>query len=112
MPGIVAIVGCGSIGTAFAVLFAKAGFTVRADERSDHLWWELPAPWRADTFLAAASRHGIALAPAAAFTTSPAHAPHAVRIALATPSHQVLDAALGTLAELARSRPEEARELE
>ncbi|MFE0689065.1 PLP-dependent aminotransferase family protein [Streptomyces xiamenensis] len=89
-----------------------AGFTIRADERSDHLWWELPAPWRADTFLAAASRHGIALAPAAAFTTNPAHAPHAVRIALATPSHQVLDAALGTLAELARSRPEEARELE
>lgn len=30
MPGTVAIVGCGSIGTAFTVLFAKAGFTVRA----------------------------------------------------------------------------------
>ncbi|GAA2041352.1 PLP-dependent aminotransferase family protein [Streptomyces cheonanensis] len=89
-----------------------AGFTVRADERSDHLWWELPTPWRADTFLAAAARRGIALAPAAAFTTNPAHAPHAVRIALATPPHDALAAALTTLAELARTRPEEARELE
>jgi len=30
LPAAVAIVGCGSIGTAFAVLFARAGFTVRA----------------------------------------------------------------------------------
>ena len=30
LPNTVAIVGCGSIGTAFAVLFARAGFNVRA----------------------------------------------------------------------------------
>lgn len=35
-PTTVAIVGCGSIGTAFAVLFARAGFTVRA-------WDAMPA---------------------------------------------------------------------
>ncbi|MEU6476504.1 PLP-dependent aminotransferase family protein [Streptomyces sp. NPDC047017] len=82
------------------------GFAVRGDPRSYHCWWQLPRPWRADTFVAAAARHGIALAPAAAFTVGRGHAPNAVRLGLASPSTGVLAQALGTLAGLARSAPD------
>ncbi|WP_049569870.1 PLP-dependent aminotransferase family protein [Streptomyces sp. SBT349] len=85
-----------------------AGFAVRADPRSYHCWWELPGPWRAETFVAAAARRGIAVAPAAAFTVGAGHAPHAVRLALGNPPHGVLADALDTLATLARGAPEEA----
>ncbi|MFF7448427.1 MULTISPECIES: aminotransferase class I/II-fold pyridoxal phosphate-dependent enzyme [unclassified Streptomyces] len=83
------------------------GFEVRGEQRSYHCWWRLPRPWRADTFVAAAARHGIGVVPAAAFTTPDHHAPNAVRLGLATPPPEVLARALGTLAELARSTPEE-----
>jgi DNA-binding transcriptional MocR family regulator len=79
-----------------------AGFTVRADPAAYHCWWELPAPWRAETFVAAAARRGIAVTPAAAFAIGPAHAPNAVRLALAPPV-PVLAAALDVLAGLARA---------
>mgnify|MGYP001385161870 CR=1 FL=1 len=84
-----------------------AGFRVRADPAAYHCWWELPAPWRADTFVAAAARLGIALTPAAAFAVGPAHAPAAVRLALASPPHPVLADALDTLAALAHGTPED-----
>ncbi|MGW6745042.1 aminotransferase-like domain-containing protein [Streptomyces sp. NPDC055025] len=84
-----------------------AGFAVRSDPRSYHCWWRLPRPWRADTFVAAAARHGIGVVPAAAFTTGPHHAPNAIRLGLASPHPDVLSQALGTLAELARSTPED-----
>ncbi|WP_369390198.1 PLP-dependent aminotransferase family protein [Streptomyces sp. CG1] len=84
-----------------------AGFAVRSDERSFHAWWDLPRPWRADTFVAAAARHGIALVPAAAFTVGDNHAPNAVRLGIATPERDVLARALTTLAELARTAPED-----
>lgn len=84
-----------------------AGFTVRADPHGYHCWWELPPPWRADTFVAAAARHGVAVTPAAAFTVDPGHAPGAVRLALGSPGHDVLAEALGTLAALARTSPED-----
>lgn len=83
------------------------GFDVRADPASYHCWWELPEPWRAETFVAAAARRGIAVSPAAAFAVSPRRAPNAVRLALASPSHAVLSTALETLAGLARTRPED-----
>jgi DNA-binding transcriptional MocR family regulator len=79
-----------------------AGFTIRADPHAYHCWWELPAPWRAETFVAAAARRGIAVTPAAAFTVGPAHAPNAVRLALAPPL-PVLATALDVLAGLARN---------
>jgi len=85
-----------------------AGLTVRADPASYHCWLELPGQWRADTFVAAAARMGIALTPAAAFAVSPGQAPNAVRIALASPSLPALAAALGSIAGLARSAPEDA----
>ncbi|WP_241562738.1 PLP-dependent aminotransferase family protein [Streptomyces hoynatensis] len=84
-----------------------AGFRIRADPAAYHCWWELPAPWRADTFVAAAARHGIALTPAAAFAVGPAHAPAAVRLALGSPPKDTLARALDTLAGLAHGTPED-----
>jgi DNA-binding transcriptional MocR family regulator len=82
-----------------------AGFALRTDPSSYHCWWELPAQWRAETFVAAAARRGIAVTPAAAFAVGAAHAPSAVRLALAAPPVPVLAAALDTLALLGRGSP-------
>jgi len=85
-----------------------AGFTLRADPRAFHCWWELPEPWRAETFVAAAARRGIAVTPAAAFTVGEGHAPNAVRLALSSPDLDVLSSALDVLAGLARGTPDDA----
>ncbi|KAA2256725.1 PLP-dependent aminotransferase family protein [Solihabitans fulvus] len=85
-----------------------AGFAVRADPAAYHLWWELPEPWRAETFLAAAARHGIALTPAASFAVGSGRAPNAVRLALSAPPPDALASALDVLAGLARGLPEDA----
>lgn len=82
-----------------------AGFGVRADPASYHCWWELPAPWRAETFVAAAARRGISVTPAASYAAGAGHAPSAVRLALATPPLDVLAAALDVLAALGRGAP-------
>ena len=84
-----------------------AGLEIRADPRAYHLWLELPSAWRAEAFAAAAARRGIALTPAAAFAVVPAHAPNAVRLALASTPMEVLGAALSTLQRLALSGPED-----
>jgi DNA-binding transcriptional MocR family regulator len=84
-----------------------AGQTLRADPCSYYCWWELPAPWRADTFVAAAARAGIGVTPAAAYAVSPRSAPNAVRVGLASPPREVLAQSLDTLARIARSAPEE-----
>ncbi|WP_326571094.1 PLP-dependent aminotransferase family protein [Actinacidiphila glaucinigra] len=84
-----------------------AGFSVTADPRACFCWWRLPGPWRADTFVAAAARQGIAVTPAAAFAAGRGGAPHAVRIGLASPSPQVLGDALDVLARIARGGPED-----
>ncbi|MFD3455525.1 PLP-dependent aminotransferase family protein [Streptomyces sp. NPDC058691] len=84
-----------------------AGFAVSADPRAYFCWWRLPGRWRADTFVAAAARHGIAVTPAAAFAAGRGSAPHAVRIGLASPSPQVLGRALDTLAVIAKGAPED-----
>ncbi|QFZ75241.1 aminotransferase class I/II-fold pyridoxal phosphate-dependent enzyme [Streptomyces fagopyri] len=81
-----------------------AGFSVRADPRSYFAWWELPPPWRADTFTAAAAAHGIAITPGAAFAAG-AGAPDAVRLGLASAGPPELARALRTLAGVARTRP-------
>jgi DNA-binding transcriptional MocR family regulator len=82
-----------------------AGFAVRGDPAAYHCWWELPAPWRAETFVAAAARRGIAVTPAAAYAAGAGHAPSAVRLALATPPLDVLAGALEVLAGLGRGAP-------
>lgn len=87
---------------------ALAGLATRTAPESYFCWWELPAPWRADTFVAAAARHGIAVTPAASFAAGRHRAPAAVRIGLASPPPAVLRRALRTLAELARTGPDAA----
>ncbi|MGW4220962.1 aminotransferase-like domain-containing protein [Streptomyces bacillaris] len=82
-------------------------FVTRSAPGSYYRWWELPKPWRADTFVAAAARHGIAVTPAAAFAVGRHRGPHAIRLGLASPSAQTLSRALATLADLARSAPED-----
>ncbi|WP_053803726.1 aminotransferase-like domain-containing protein [Streptomyces rimosus] len=90
-----------------------AGFRVHADPAAYFAWWELPAPWRAETFLAAAARRGIAVTPGAAFAVGPegahgaAPAPSAVRVALAAPAADELTHALTALAAIARGAPED-----
>jgi DNA-binding transcriptional MocR family regulator len=90
------------------VVAAKlAGFGVHGDALSYHRWWELPEQWRAETFVAAAARRGIALSPAAAFAVLPGHAPNAVRIAVSAPPVPALAAALDVLAALASGSPDD-----
>ncbi|WP_410624138.1 PLP-dependent aminotransferase family protein [Amycolatopsis sp. cmx-8-4] len=84
-----------------------AGFEVHGDPASYHRWWVLPEQWRAETFVAAAARRGIALSPASAFAVLPGHAPNAVRIAVSAPPLETLDAALKVLAELASGTPDD-----
>jgi DNA-binding transcriptional MocR family regulator len=84
------------------------GLTLRGDPRAYHLWLELPNPWRAETFVAAAARHRIAVSPAAEFAAGPGHAPDAVRLALAAPAEAALRPALETLLDLALAGPDAA----
>lgn len=81
-----------------------AGFAVRSDPRAYFAWWELPAPWRADTFTAAAAAHGIAVTPGPAFAVAPGHTPDAVRLGLASAPEPDLRRALRTLARVAARR--------
>ncbi|MFI8188575.1 PLP-dependent aminotransferase family protein [Streptomyces sp. NPDC085946] len=80
-----------------------AGFAVRSAPRSCFAWWELPAPWRADTFTAAAAAHGIAVTPGPAFAVDPGRTPDAVRLGLASVPEPDLRRALRTLAGVARA---------
>ncbi|GAB1336765.1 PLP-dependent aminotransferase family protein [Streptomyces sp. E-15] len=79
-----------------------AGFTVRSDPAACFAWWELPAPWRADTFTAAARAHGIAVTPGTAFAVGTGRAPDAVRLGLGSVPEPRLARALATLAGVAR----------
>ncbi|WP_405992046.1 PLP-dependent aminotransferase family protein [Streptomyces sp. NBC_00986] len=78
-----------------------SGFAVRADPLTYYAWWELPVPWRADTFTAAAAAHGIAVTPGTAFSVDPKVTPDAVRLGLASAAVPDLRRALRTLASLA-----------
>ncbi|HYD30424.1 MAG TPA: aminotransferase class I/II-fold pyridoxal phosphate-dependent enzyme, partial [Azospirillaceae bacterium] len=50
-----------------------------------HLWLNLPEPWRREDFVAEARERGVAVTGADAFTVGRASAPHAVRIGLCQP---------------------------
>ncbi|MEW2065783.1 PLP-dependent aminotransferase family protein [Streptomyces sp. NPDC007346] len=82
-------------------------FVTRSAPGSYYRWWELPRPWRADTFVAAAARHGIAVTPAAAFSVGRHRGAHAIRLGLASPTEETLSRALATLGDLARSAPDD-----
>ncbi|MFF8729154.1 PLP-dependent aminotransferase family protein [Streptomyces sp. NPDC015171] len=79
-----------------------AAFAVRSDPAAYFAWWELPAPWRAETFTAAARARGIAVTPGTAFSVGPGRTPGAVRLGLASVPEPVLARALGILAGVAR----------
>lgn len=81
------------------------GFAVRSDPRAYFAWWELPAPWRADTFTAAAAAHGIAVTPGPAFSVDPNRTPDAVRLGLASAPEPDLRRALRTLSDVVRAAP-------
>jgi DNA-binding transcriptional MocR family regulator len=82
------------------------GLTTRANSAAYHLMLDLPGTWRADAFMLAAERLGIAIAPASAFAVASGSAPNAVRLALAAPAIDDLASSLKTLATLALSDPE------
>lgn len=84
-----------------------SGFDIRANERCYHLWLTLPAHWRSQTFVAAAARRDIALTPSTTFAVTPGHAPNAVRLALAAPTMDQLDAGLRTLAAMLNAREDD-----
>ncbi|MFK4099426.1 PLP-dependent aminotransferase family protein [Streptomyces sp. NPDC019531] len=77
------------------------GFAVRSDPRAYYAWWALPAPWRADTFTAAAAALGIAVSSGPSFAVDPSRTPNAVRLGLASAPAADLERALRTLAVLA-----------
>lgn len=78
---------------------------VQTDPCAYFAWWELPAPWRADTFTAAAAAHGIAVTPGTAFAVDPHRTPDAVRLGLASAPEEELARALRTLAAVAADGP-------
>ncbi len=80
---------------------ALTGYDIKAHPAAYHFWFALPQPWRADAYVLAAERQGIAITPASAFAVSAGYAPNAVRIALAPPGLDELRSALGKLAALA-----------
>lgn len=79
---------------------ALSGLDLTGDPRAYHLWLKLPGTWRAETFVAAAARRGISIAPGSAFAASAGHAPNAVRIALSAPPRGDLSPALQRLRRL------------
>ncbi|MFE0650077.1 PLP-dependent aminotransferase family protein [Streptomyces sp. NPDC059534] len=83
------------------VLHRLDGYALRTSPHAYYCWWDLPAPWRAETFTAAAARAGVAVTPGSAFAVGTGTAPDAVRVGLASPPRDVLDGALARLAALA-----------
>src|ERR1700726_5281182 len=84
-----------------------AGFAMQSNDKSYHLWLTLPPHWRSQTFVAAAARRDIALTPSTTFTVTPGHAPNAIRLALAAPTMEQLDAGLRTLAGMLNAEEED-----
>ncbi|MGF6177634.1 PLP-dependent aminotransferase family protein [Ensifer sp. 4252] len=84
-----------------------SGFEIQTNAKCYHLWLTLPPHWRSQSFVAAAARRDIALTPSTTFAVTPGHAPNAVRLALAAPTMDQLDAGLCTLAAMLASREDD-----
>jgi DNA-binding transcriptional MocR family regulator len=82
-------------------------FEIQANGKCFHLWLTLPAHWRSQTFVAAAARRDIALTPSTTFAVTPGHAPNAVRLALAAPAMDQLDAGLRKIAAMLHAREDD-----
>ncbi|MFB7515517.1 PLP-dependent aminotransferase family protein [Streptomyces sp. NPDC056144] len=86
------------------VLRHLGGHPIRTSPHAYYCWWELPPPWRAETFTAAAAeRAGAAVTPGSAFAVGRGTAPDAIRVGLASPPREVLEEALRRLATLAET---------
>src|SRR6201997_81842 len=84
-----------------------SGFEIKTNEQCYHLWLTLPPHWRSQTFVAAAARRDIALTPSTTFAATPGHAPNAVRLALAAPPIEQLEAGLRTLSGMLNAKEED-----
>jgi DNA-binding transcriptional MocR family regulator len=84
-----------------------AGFEIQTNGKSYHLWLTLPPHWRSQTFVAAAARRDIALTPSTTFAVTPGHAPNAIRLALAAPPVEQLEAGLRTLSGMLNAKEED-----
>jgi DNA-binding transcriptional MocR family regulator len=84
-----------------------SGLEIQTNPKSYHLWLTLPPHWRSQAFVAAAARRDIALSPSTTFAVSPGHAPNGVRLALAAPPIDQLEAALRTLAGMLGANEED-----
>ncbi len=82
-------------------------FEIQTNSKSYHLWLTLPHHWRSQTFVAAAARRDIALTPSTTFAASPGHAPNAVRLALAAPPLEQLEAGLRMLSGMLHAKEED-----
>lgn len=73
---------------------------------SDNLWLILPPAWRADSFAAEASRRGVLVTQAAAFSVGP-RTPKAVRVSISAPrDREQLRTGLEILARLMNDSPD------
>ena len=73
---------------------------------SQHLWIDLPDPWRADDFVAQARMRGVIVSSAGDFIVGRGTAPHAVRVCLGPVSQRsVLKDALRTVADTLQGPP-------
>jgi DNA-binding transcriptional MocR family regulator len=84
-----------------------ADFEIQTNSKSYHLWLTLPPHWRSQTFVAAAARRDIALTPSTTFAATPGHAPNAVRLALAAPAMEQLEAGLRMLSGMLHAKEED-----
>src|ERR1700736_5651119 len=84
-----------------------SGFEIQTNSKSYHLWLTLPPHWRSQTFVAAAARRDIALTPSMTFAVTPGHAPNAIRLALAAPAMEQLEAGLRTLSGMLNAKEED-----
>ncbi|MCP4327782.1 MAG: PLP-dependent aminotransferase family protein [Alphaproteobacteria bacterium] len=83
-----------------------ADYRVAAEAGALHLWLTLPGGWNAIEFTAAARRHGVAVAPDAAFRVGRPDENQAIRICLGPPATRAaLETGLRRLAELLGSGP-------
>jgi len=84
-----------------------SGFEIQTNSKSYHLWLTLPPHWRSQTFVAAAARRDIALTPSMTFAVTPGHAPNAIRLGLAAPAMEQLEAGLRTLSGMLNAKEED-----
>ena len=81
------------------------GGRLRVSAENSMAWLELPDPWRAVDFEAAALEAGVLVTAAEQFAVGRTHAPHAVRIAHGACDQKQLEEGVARIAELIASGP-------